>query len=231
MRKYNARRGEKPTKFIRKAVLETLEGRTCLSATVGLEGGVLTLHADPNTPSALIVQPAANGQVWAFVSNVQHKYSLKQIKSVVMIGSNQNDWIYIDPRLNLPASITGGAGNDTIKGGGGYDTIDAGDGNDLVYADGIINTGNGNDTVWGGNKGDSITAGDGNDLLVGGWGNDTITGGTGRTTIIGGLGNDRLIAGSGNTVITASWGSSTLNGGSGNDTLNGGGGGNHLVPA
>lgn len=231
MKKYSARRGEKPNKTIRKATLETLEGRTCMSATIGLSGGVLTLQAEANTASALMVQLAGynHDQVRASIGNNAHTYALNQVKTIVITGSQKNDWIFIDPRLGLPASITGGAGDDTIRGGTGFDTIDAGDGNDLIYAHGNIFTGNGNDTVWGSDKGDSIVAGSGNDLLVGGKGNDTILGGAGRDTIIGGQGSDKLIAGSGDTVIIAGWGDSTLAGGSGNDTLNGGGGGNHLL--
>ena len=214
---------------IARAVLEALEGRTCMSGTVSLTNGVLLLQADPNLASVMQVQFQGNHNfVSAYTPYSLKSFPTSQIKKIVIVGSNKNDSIYIDPRLALPASISGGAGNDTIKGGTGFDTIDGGDGNDLIYAHGIIYTGAGNDTVWGSNNGDQIFGGSGNDLLIGGSGNDTIVGGSGNSTIIGGVGHDKLFAGQGNAVIHGGYGGVTLVGGPGHDTLYGGTAGNTL---
>ena len=222
----------KPTarRSITQAVFETLEGRTFLSASITLESGLLVLKADPNTASIMQVQYAGNhNYVSAFATNMLRIFPRDEVQAIVMVGSNENDSIYVDSQLGLPASIEGGAGNDTIKGGTGYDTIDGGAGNDLIYGHGVISTGAGNDTVWGSNRGDSIIAGSGDDLLIGGSGNDTIQGGSGRDTIIGGAGSNKLSAGTGNNILYGNWGNDTLIGGPGSDTLVGGGGGNQLL--
>jgi RHS repeat-associated protein len=119
------------------------------------------------------------------------------------------------------ASLTGGAGNNTITAA----------------------TFTGSTTLDGGGGNDSIVGGTGADLLIGGLGNDTISGGTGTdilkeisdvsftltSTALTGLGTDTLsgieqailTGGTSNNVLDASAfsGSVTLNGGSGDDTL------------
>ena len=214
---------------IAQAVFESLEGRTYMSASVTLTGGVLSLQADPNTASAMTVQLEANkSYLSAATTGVLKEFATSQVQKIVIIGSNKNDTIYIDPRITVPANISGNAGNDTIKAGTGYDTIDGGDGNDLIYGHGIIYTGAGNDTVWGSNLGDEIFGGSGTDILIGGSGNDTIVAGTGNTTIVGGLGSDHLYAANAWTASVTGSAHSTIVGGGGWDTLHGSGGGTVL---
>src|SRR5665213_354944 len=135
---------------IERAVFESLEDRTCMSASVTLTAGVLSLQADANTASVMQVQLEANKNfLSAYTSSVLKEFPTSQVKKIVIVGSNKNDTIYIDPRIAVPASISGNAGDDSIKAGTGYDTIDGGDGNDIIYGHGIISTGAGNDTVWG----------------------------------------------------------------------------------
>jgi hypothetical protein len=216
---------------IAKAVFETLEGRECMSATIGLQDGVLTIKADLNAAANIKVQLSADHRyINASVNGIQQTVRLgNDIKSMILVGSTQDDYIYVDPRLHLPAQISGDAGNDTIWGGGGVDSIDAGDGNDLVHAGGTISTGNGDDTVWATGAHDKIYAGSGNDLLIGGPGNDVIYGGSGHDTILAGGGTDKIVAGSGDTVVYGSTGNDTIVGGTGHDTLVGGAGSNSIV--
>jgi hypothetical protein len=220
-----------PQQSIAKAVFETLEGRECMSATIGLQDGVLTVKADPNTASNIKVQLSADHRfITASINNTQQTFRFNdQLKSLILVGSTQDDYIYVDPHLHRPAQISSGEGNDTIWGGGGMDSVDAGDGNDLIHAGGTITTGDGDDTVWATGAHDKIYAGSGNNLLIGGPGNDVIYGGSGNDTIIAGGGTDKIVAGTGDTVAYGSNGPDTLVGGAGQDTLVGGAGNNSLV--
>jgi hypothetical protein len=211
---------------IAKAVLETLEGRQYMSAaTIGLNNGVLSMQADPNTASTLkVVLSADKSSVTATTGDQNQTFKFSQLKSLVLTGSTGDDYIYVDPGLNLPAQIKANGGNDTIWGGSGLDNIDGGNGNVQIHAHGVITTGSGDDSVWGSNQGDTITAGSGTDLIVCGNGNNVVYGGSGHDTLIGGAGNDHIVAGSGTTVIYGGMGDDTLIGGIGHDTIYGGGG-------
>lgn len=83
-----------------------------------------------------------------------------------------NDSIVIN--ANLPSSIGGGGGNDSItgspvndqlQGNNGNDAMDGGGGNDQLYGDTPDGSGTGGD--------DTLRGGQGNDTLFGGQGNDT----------------------------------------------------------
>jgi hypothetical protein len=215
---------------IAKAVFEALEGRQCMSATIGLHDGVLTLRADPSMSANMTVEMSGGREfITASVANQQQTFLAGPVKSLVLIGSTQSDYIYVDPHLGLSAQITANGGNDTIWGGSGADVIQAGDGNDLIHAGGTITLGAGNDTVWGSGARDTIYAGSGDDLIVGGPGHDVIYGGSGNDTLIAGGGTDKIVAGSGDNIIYGSAGNDTLIDGTGSDTIYGGGGGNNVV--
>lgn len=222
--KFNAQRS------IAKAVFETLEGRQCMSGGISLHDGVLTVQADPNTASSLTVEISRDRHVvTAALSGQKQAFAAGQVKSVVLIGSTQGDYIYEDPHLGIPSQITANGGNDTIWGATGMDTINAGNGNVLIHAGGTINLGSGNDTVWGTGARDTINAGSGTDLVVGGPGNDVIHGGSGNDTLIAGGGTDKIVAGSGDTIMYGSAGNDILVDGSGNDTIYGGEGKTNVV--
>lgn len=215
---------------IAKAVFEALEGRQCMSATIGLHDGVLTLQADPSVSANMTVEMSGGREfVRASVANQQQTFRFDDVKSLVLTGSTQSDYIYVDPHLGLSAQIAANGGNDTIWGGSGTDVIAAGDGNDLIHAGGTITLGAGNDTVWGSGARDTIYAGSGDDLIVGGPGHDVIYGGSGNDTLIAGGGTDKIVAGSGDNIIYGSAGNDTLIDGTGSDTIYGGGGGNNVV--
>ena len=99
------------------------------------------------------------------------------IARIMMDGGAGNDKLEVDNSVSLPASLTGGDGNDTLIGSSGNDTLAGGAGNDSL-------TGNGGN--------DSLTGGDGDDTLLGGDGNDTLSGGFGADSIDGGAGTDTL---------------------------------------
>ncbi len=87
------------------------------------------------------------------------------------------------------ASITTGAGNDTItaKIGNYNDIINSGAGNDTIDAK------DGTNTVNGGDGNDNILTGVNNDTINGGNDDDTINPGTGIDTVNGGAGTDTLV--------------------------------------
>lgn len=104
--------------------------------------------------------------------------------------------------LAAAATVSGGAGNDTLNLGAVAGTsvvltIDAGAGNDIVTA------GAGNDVINGGEGNDIITGNAGNDTINGGAGNDVITGGVGADAITGGAGNDQINYVSGDSSYAA----------------------------
>ncbi len=88
--------------------------------------------------------------------------------------------------FNLPNSIQGTAGADTLKGTAGDDLISGLAGNDTLQGLG------GNDVLQGGNGNDSLAGGAGNDSLTGGAGNDLLVGGLDDDLLLGGAGNDRF---------------------------------------
>jgi Ca2+-binding RTX toxin-like protein len=131
----------------------------------------------------------------------------------------------------IAATLTGGAGNDSIYGSIGPDLIDCGLGNDQCAGDRGNNTilgGDGNDLLEGGKGLDAIVGGEGddtlsgrysNDYLDGGNGNDWILGGQQDDVLIGGAGDDRLEGEAGNDHIFGDAGNDILVGDDGNDTL------------
>lgn len=81
---------------------------------------------------------------------------------VLLFGYTGNDTITVDPRVQLPTWIVGGAGNDTLQGGGGPSLLVGNSGNDLLTG------GAGRDVLFGGSGSDTIRGGRGSDLLFGG---------------------------------------------------------------
>ena len=100
---------------------------------------------------------------------------------------------------DVPVTVTGTGGRDTIIGSRFDDVLVGGDGSDIIIG------GGGNDSIDGGTGNDTISGGDGDDTLVGGEGNDSIRGGRGADLLDGGTGNDRLLpglsTGEGDTVL------------------------------
>ena len=88
----------------------------------------------------------------------------------------------------VPATMTGGDGDDTLYGG---------DGDDTLYGEA------GNDTLYGGSGQDLLYGGDGNDILYGSDNFDELYGGNGDDILDGGDGKDQLYGGSGHDIFIA----------------------------
>ncbi|AJA08080.1 heme peroxidase [Sphingopyxis fribergensis] len=92
-------------------------------------------------------------------------------------------------------TLTGTAGNDTLKGGSGEDVIGGLGGDDALTG------GSGDDTLAGGEGDDALGGGSGDDLLAGGDGDDVLGGGSGDDRLDGGDGDDVMTGGSGDDVF------------------------------
>jgi Ca2+-binding RTX toxin-like protein len=146
-----------------------------------------------------------------------------------------------DP-VDVPATLSGGAGDDTLRGGAAADMFAGGPGEDVVTYDDRTSglsaslDGQANDGLPG--EGDRIgldvedlTGGAGNDALAGdlrdnvidgGPGNDAVTGGRGDDTLTGNTGDDKVAGGDGDDTLDESApanGSDSLSGGDGSDTV------------
>jgi Ca2+-binding RTX toxin-like protein len=170
------------------------------------------------------------------------------VQSVYISAGDGNDTILLDSSLGTrPATILGGAGNDTLTsaagndyldGGAGQDRYTAGDGNDQIVGDAAdtigpaeslqILAGAGTDTLnflaeTSGVTFDNNTVNTGGfEYVHGGSGDDTLTsaGSTSPVFLFGQAGNDTLTGG-----LAADY----LDGGEGNDTLGGLGSADQLV--
>lgn len=94
-------------------------------------------------------------------------------------GGEGNDAFSVSSAIELPVTMRGGPGNDTLVGGGGPDKLIGGEGNDKVAGRG------GSDVLYGGPGNDELFGGPGNDVLRGG-STDVMVGGSGHNTLIRG---------------------------------------------
>jgi Ca2+-binding RTX toxin-like protein len=95
-------------------------------------------------------------------------------------GGEGDDTVFVASAIEVPVTMRGGAGRDSLIGGGGPDKLIGGEGNDKLAGRG------------------------GDDLLFGGYGNDELLGGTGNDTLRGGSGHDIVVGGSGENVVRSS---------------------------
>ncbi|HEY2335550.1 MAG TPA: hypothetical protein VGH58_11160 [Solirubrobacterales bacterium] len=92
-------------------------------------------------------------------------------------GGPGNDAVVVSSAVQIPVTMRGGAGSDTLTGGSGPDKLIGGEGNDHLNGRG------GDDFIFGGPGNDEIFGGPGNDVLRGGPGNDTIFEGSGNDAV------------------------------------------------
>ena len=114
---------------------------------------------------------------------------------------------------DLPATVTGGPGDDRLSGGRGNDRLGGSEGGDVLE---------------GGAGADELSGGTGVDLLAGGPGADVLRGETGDDDLNGEDGDDTLVAGSGNDLLDGGPGVDRLLGEQGADILRGGAGADQL---
>jgi hypothetical protein len=107
-----------------------------------------------------------------------------QVQRIVVNGDGGDDRVTLDQTrygsdpIRLPATITGGSGNDYLVGDQGNDLIVGGDGNDTLVGRGA------HDTLVGGAGNDLLFAGGGSGVLDGGAGVNFFDRGTGNPTLV-----------------------------------------------
>lgn len=162
--------------------------------------------------------------------------SLIEIEGVELTGGMAGN--VLDATVtDLPVTLVGGEGNDTLRGGtaddvlegrAGDDLLDGGTGLDRVVGSGDVDwtlsdaglSGDGDDTLVSIERA-LLTAGPGDNLLdaTAFSGQATLRGGLGNDILRGGTGDDNLDGGGGNDRIAGNQGADRANGGSGNDVI------------
>jgi Ca2+-binding RTX toxin-like protein len=88
-----------------------------------------------------------------------------------------DDRVRVAPSVQVPVTMRGGAGDDTLLGGSAADRLVGGRGNDRLVG------GGGDDQLYGGPGDDTLVGGPGDDLLSGGGGTDRLLAGPGANRI------------------------------------------------
>ena len=113
------------------------------------------------------------------INGKMQSFAAGSVSDIKVNAAGGNDSVTLDSTVTTPATLMGGAGNDTLVAGGGNDSLNGGAGND------------------------SLVAGSGSDSLVGAAGNDSLTCGTGPDSVNGGKGNDSVQFASASTAGVA----------------------------
>jgi Ca2+-binding RTX toxin-like protein len=209
------------------------------------------------TQDSLNINVTANG-------NAPVSFQLTSINRIVVHAGPGDDSVRLTPAdgvdvVQLPASLQGGNGNDTLIGGAGNDTIAGNAGADWLagsMGNDSLMGGDGNDRLFGGMIREDLLPGGGVEVpYAGSDGDDTMLGGNGKDFVdyslrtddlvlemngqpISGdateedlIGKDveRLLSGSGNDSVVGNALDNFIVGGPGNDTVYGLGGNDHLI--
>ena len=149
--------------------LEHLEPRRLMS--VAFENGILTINGTA-CDDDIAVASTSSGYIYVydnegplqFEGGLTQLPDLSQVRGVQIRGGDGNDCLQI---LNLPATLLGGAGDDTLVGGTAADYLAGGTGEDLLLAQKPEGFGDlvhtmlggrvvGPDTLWGEGQEDTL---------------------------------------------------------------------------
>lgn len=164
-----------PLESATRSVVERLEQRQMLSAS--LDDGLLTITGTNGDDTVAIMKGSKGNLVRVTVNGKHFTFKKFDVKRVHIDGKDGDDSLNVweaGMTFNVPVTMQGGDGNDTLGGGSGKDRLEGGSGDDL------------------------LSGGKDNDLLDGSVGNDRLLGGKGRDTVYGGLGDDVIITGGDN---------------------------------
>jgi len=218
-------------------MIEHFEARRLLAFSSSLSNGLLTVVGNNSAERLQIEVSGSQLVVRSFTGSTTDtpvNFVLANVTGITINGRGGDDVVILGS-VSIPATIRGGAGNDTLFGGNG---------NDVIRGEGGI---------------DILNGRDGNDTLDGGVGSDYVHGGAGRRDEVdysarlggvrlglgsipddgengendnvwfdvevarGGRGNDTMSTTTGRDVIFfGNAGNDSLTGGSGNDFFDGG---------
>ncbi|MFI5379501.1 MAG: calcium-binding protein [Tepidisphaerales bacterium] len=224
-------------------MIQQLEPRRLLSLSVSVDGSILIVRGDKANNVITVDQNATS--LTATIDDSTFTTPLRKVKSIQVMGMEGNDLITLTPNVTLPATLYGGAGNDTLVGSDHPCTLSGDAGNDVLrpgHGKDVVSGGSGIDTADYSSRTEALTitldgkANDGSraapgvaaendnvlndvEIIIGGSGNDKIVGNNLANTLIGGPGNDSLYGMGGNDVLVGGPGNDYLSGGDGDDVL------------
>jgi len=180
------------------SMIEMLEGRRMLSATVEDDGLEIT---GTDSDDRIVVRQTAAGNIRVALNGESVRFFHPDRFNVIKVfGGDGIDRITVENSVTMKTKLAGGDGNDIISGGAGNDYIFCGAGDDRADGNG------GSDTISAGAGDDTLFGGAGNDTIDGSGGDDVINGEDGIDRIIGGSGGDTIDGGAGLDVISGSRG-------------------------
>jgi hypothetical protein len=187
----------KKTSMIRSAfsrIIENLEQRRLLTAVL-LEDGILdvtgTSGNDVLNVKKVIVNDVAKLKVYENGSGGRtiSWFALADVNGLRMSGLEGDDQIILDygkdGLIDLPASLIGGTGDDSLKGGAGNDQLIGGEGWDYLYGesgDDVLIGNSGIDYIFPGEETNEVYSGAGADRIMSVSDQDTYPKGEGKDT-------------------------------------------------
>lgn len=187
--------------------LTTLEAREVPAAGVSFLGDMMVVEGYDGVENRISVSRQSASSLGVSISNPvgdggwggSYRVYTNTVRSLYLIGKDKADTL--TNGTNLPATIAGYGGTDTLTGGTVADTL---------------NGGAGNDTMSGGSGADVLRGDAGNDTLNGGAGEDRLFGGRDVDTL-NGDGNDDMLFGGILDYYGVGNSADILTGGSGDD--------------
>jgi hypothetical protein len=195
------------TRITRAAVVETLEERRLLSASL-LAHGLLDVEGTRRADVVTITK-TSTGRIDVSINGVHQTFRGRSVRSIMVNAGRGDDSVAVSNDhhgIGVMRSIDGGAGDDTLVGGKGEDSLTGDAGND------------------------TLDGREGNDIEDGGADDDTVVGGAGDDDLTGDAGDDSLDGSAGNDHCDGGDGSDDVNGGDGEDSVMGGTGADHFHP-
>ncbi|MGF1634773.1 MAG: calcium-binding protein [Phycisphaerae bacterium] len=145
-------------------MIEQLEARRLLAAALDTQGLLTVFGTDGDDTITFAV---GRDELTVFVNGTASRFGVADVKRVYVNALAGDDLVVLGRRLEVPASLVGGTGDDTLSGSLGDDTLVGGDGHD------VLNGRGGNDHLNGEAGDDILVSTEGRDVLFGGSGADT----------------------------------------------------------